>query len=283
MQEPTIMNLPTQLCAGGPGSVVAPISYIGDMAEPPVVDVENRANSRIVAEPREVRFVDARPIADSLSLDVQGFKLIRHRTATRDFHDPTEVDAVYLREMEQVVQRETGADLVISAVGPIMRLNDPASERAIPPASLAHSDYTDFTLRTQIGFQADLNAPEFQEYSRIVAYQTWRALSPPPQDSTLAFCDARSVSTRDRVLSTFITMVPQRATLEFYMYKHNPAHRWYYFPDLQRDELLIFKGFEGDGDDKQNVLHGAFSDPTCPGGAVPRESIETRAFAFFRD
>lgn len=276
-------NFPTQQHANEHGSVLASISYIGDMAEPPVVDVENRANSRILAEPREVRFVDARPIADSLSLDVQGFKLIQHLTATRDFHNPIEVDAVYLREMEQVVQRESGADLVISAVGPIVRLNDPSSERSIPPASLAHSDYTDFTLRTQIGFQANLGAAEFKSYKRIVAYQTWRALSPPPQDSTLAFCDARSVSTRDRVLSTFTTSIPQRATLEFYMYKYNPTHRWYYFPNLDRDELLIFKGFEGDGDDKQNVLHGAFNDPTCPGDAVPRESIETRAFAFFRD
>lgn len=67
------------------------------------------------------------------------------------------------------------------------------------------------------------------------------------------------------------------------MYRYNPAHRWFYFPNLERDELLLFKGFEGDGDDKQNVLHGAFSLPDIPRGVPPRESIETRAFAFFRD
>lgn len=258
------------------------INYIADMSGRPYVDVEGRANSIIATEAHEVEFIDARPLAEDLALDVQGFKLVRHQTAVRDFHDPAEVEGLYLREMADLVKAQTGADHVISALGPLLRLNDPAKAQAVPPAPLAHSDYTDFTLRTQIGFQADLQSPELRDYRRIVAYQTWRVLSPPPQDSTLAFCDARSVHPRDRVLSNFSTVIPRRAMLEFYMYRYNPAHRWYYFPNLERDELLLFKGFEGDGDDRQNVLHGAFSVPGCPPGSVPRESIETRAFAFFR-
>lgn len=259
------------------------INYIGEMSGIPFVDVEDPRNSRISVDPYEVEFTDARSIADQLSLDVQGFKLVRHRTAMRNFHDRATVDSIYLREMAAVVRKESGADHVISALGPVIRLNDPSNARAVPPAQLAHSDYSDYTLRTQIGMQVDLDAPEYSQYKRIVAYQTWRALSPPPQDSTLAFCDARSVSVADRVLSKFTTVIPQRAVLEFYMYRHNPAHRWYYFPNLRRNELLIFKGFEGDGADRQNVLHGAFSNPACSHGARPRESIETRAFAFFRD
>jgi hypothetical protein len=275
--------MPTDVSFASDTAVEGVINYIGAMDQRPMVDVDDPANNRIVVDPRMVRFVDARPIADTLSLDVEGFKLVRHETAMRNFHDPAEVEAVYLREMAQVVQRESGADLVISALGPLLRQNDPSVERAIPPAPLAHSDYTALTLRTQLGFQIDLTAPEYRGYKRIIAYQTWRALSPPPQDSTLAFCDARSVSVRDRTLANFKISSPRTALLEFYMYRHNPAHRWFYFPNLERDELLVFKGFEGDEDDRQNVLHGAFFLPACPDDVAPRESIETRAFAFFRD
>ena len=201
----------------------------------------------------------------------------------RDFHDPDELKAVYLREMEEVVQQQSGADRVISAVVPVLRLNDPKNERVYQAGPLAHSDYTEFTLRTQLGYQVDLSAPEFRNYKRIIAYQTWRALSPPPQDSALAFCDPRSVSVRDRVLSKFTLSIPRPGVLEFYIYRYSPSHRWFYFPDMRRDELLIFKGFEGDEADKMKLVHGAFTVPGCPEGTPPRESVETRTFAFFRD
>jgi hypothetical protein len=89
------------------------------------------------------------------------------------------------------------------------------------------------------------------------------------------------VSPADRVRSEFLAQSPKRALLEFYMYRYNPAHRWCYFKDLDVNELLVFKGFEGDAEHCANVIHGAFDHPECPAGTAPRRSIETRAFAFF--
>ncbi|WP_156681198.1 CmcJ/NvfI family oxidoreductase [Sphingomonas profundi] len=265
------------------GTVRSTMNYLGPMDEAPYVDVADRSRTRLAVDPRTMTFTDARAFAGDLSLDVQGFRLVSHHTALEraDFRDPGKVDGTYLREMEQLVQAETGADLVVSAHGPLLRLNAERTD-SVRPASIAHTDYSDFTLRTQIGFQLDLTDPALAGYSRIEAYQTWRALSPPPQDNTLAFCDARTVDLADRVLSRFTVQLPRRADLEFYMYRYNPAHRWYYFSDLRLDEILLFKGFEGDGADRMNVLHGGFENVACPAGAEPRESIETRAFAFFR-
>ena len=45
--------------------------------------------------PRKMPISDGRPLADKLSLDEQGFQLIRHETAVKDFYDPAEVRNVY--------------------------------------------------------------------------------------------------------------------------------------------------------------------------------------------
>lgn len=263
------------------------MNYLGEMDGVPFVDVANPANARMALQPCTIAVTDARPLAGELSLDRQGFTLVTHQSRLRpeDFANAGHVESVYLREMERVVQDVTGADLVISARQPLVRLNRPedGSGKYVRPAPLAHSDYTQFTLDRQLGYEAPLEAPAFSAFKRVVAYQTWRALSPPPQDNTLMFCDAATVAIADRVRSEFVTPPPYAETLEFYMYRYNPQHRWYYFPDLQFGELLLFKGFEGDEPGKLNVLHGAADIPGVAGPCVPRESIETRAFAFFRD
>lgn len=64
------------------------------------------------------------------------------------------------------------------------------------------------------------------------------------------------------------------------MYRYNPEHRWCYFSELQYGELILFRGFQGDDTDCQNVLHGAF-DLSPNSRAHTRESIESRTFAFF--
>lgn len=264
----------------------AVMNYIADMAEPPFVDVVNREKSRMSLEAHRIDVHDARAASLDLSLDREGFTVVRHATRLRrqDFANTGHVHSVYLREMERLVQGVTGADLVISARQPIVRMNgsDKGTNAGVPPAPLAHSDYTQFTLDRQLGYEVPLDAPAFRQFSQVVAYQTWRALSPPPQDNTLMFCDASTVARSDRVVAQFAAPPPYAETLEFYMYKFNPAHRWYCYPALAYDEVLLFKGFEGDGEGKLNVLHGAADVPGVSGSTVPRESIETRAFAFFK-
>merc|ERR1711924_464303 len=61
-------------------------------------------------------------------------------------------------------------------------------------------------------------------------------------------------------------------------------HRWFYFPYMAKDELLIFKQY--DSDPKARVrycFHTAFSDPNISADAPARQSIEVRALALFND
>ena len=63
---------------------------------------------------------------------------------------------------------------------------------------------------------------------------------------------------------------------------YSPAHRWFYFPHLEPDEAVLIKCFDSNTDGTARfAAHSAFDDPTTPPGARPRQSIETRTFAFY--
>jgi hypothetical protein len=63
--------------------------------------------------------------------------------------------------------------------------------------------------------------------------------------------------------------------------RHNRAHRWCYFPNMTRDEALVFKTNDSQPGEPHHVPHTAFNDPTCPPGVAPRNSIEMRAIAYW--
>jgi hypothetical protein len=67
--------------------------------------------------------------------------------------------------------------------------------------------------------------------------------------------------------------------------KHQPAHRWYFYPDMTTDEVVIFKQFEqsyagayvpGKALGNIPVFHTAFEDPASSPGVEKRKSFEYR-------
>jgi len=51
---------------------------------------------------------------------------------------------------------------------------------------------------------------------------------------------------------------------------------------MQRDEVMLLKTYESDPEGHGGVSgHSAFTNPDAPADAAPRQSIETRVFAFF--
>ncbi len=60
----------------------------------------------------EIAVRDARPIVGEITLDRQGFELVKHRSAVRDFYDDAEVKRVYYPEAERLLKAATGASRV---------------------------------------------------------------------------------------------------------------------------------------------------------------------------
>ena len=83
----------------------------------------------------------------------------------------------------------------------------------------------------------------------------------------------------DLVVSDLI--YPDRRGEVFQMF-HSPDHRWYYFPEMRRDDLLFIKCFDSMTDGRARCsAHTAFDDPTTPPGSPPRYSIEVRTLVMW--
>jgi hypothetical protein len=92
----------------------------------------------------------------------------------------------------------------------------------------------------------------------------------------LAGCDSRSIAPNDLIATA------ENLKHEVYMLRYNPQHRWFYFPNMMRNETILIKGFDSMRDGRARfTAHAAFDDPSTPSGAAPRESIEARAMLFF--
>src|SRR5262249_39966622 len=59
------------------------------------------ARTTVVNDAHQVVICDARPILSRLSLDEEGFALVRQESATRDFYDEEEVKRGYYSEAVQ--------------------------------------------------------------------------------------------------------------------------------------------------------------------------------------
>jgi hypothetical protein len=202
------------------------------------------------------------------------------------------VNENYIPEIEELVQKLTGADKVI-AFGPTLRQTKPTpGSEYQPPGSDVHIDYT--TVRSH-SLAANLVAnspdPEYK-YSNFKCINLWRAISTPPQDWPLAVCDAQSVDPKEGTPNLMIRCekLPDVNTLgpiededklpAAFLFQYSDGHRWYYFSDMKKDELLLFKLFDSENPTGR-VPHAAFCDEGRE-GAVPRESCEIRTVAYFK-
>ena len=231
-------------------------------------------------ETHQVAIHSARPILETLSLDVQGFALTHGRTAIRDFGDPDELKRVYDAEVAATVLARTGARKALVFDHTIRRVSGDdsnASRRA--PVYVVHNDYT-----TKSGPQRVRDLLPAREAVRALAHRfaivnVWRSIAGPVVDTPLAFADARTVADEDWIATDL--EYPDR-TGEVYRVGFNPEHRWFYVPNLQPDEILLLKTYDSAKDGRARFMpHTAFVDPATKPGEARRQSIESRVLALF--
>jgi hypothetical protein len=271
--------------AFNPSYVEAELHYLAPMSErprnytfdpPPGVPRSNTAH-----EAHRVPIYDVRGIASEVSLDRQGFELLRHTTAVQDFYDDDEVRKVYYPEAERLIAEATGASRVFIFDHTVRRrvrgVDDRAAGLPRQPATRVHVDHTETSgprrVRDFLGDEA-----EALLRGRVQVINLWRPIRGPLQDAPLAVCDAQSVAFDDLVPSD---LVYQHRVGETYAVKYNPAHHWFYVPEMQSNEALLLKCFDSATDGRARFApHTAFEDPTAPADVLPRESIELRTLVF---
>jgi hypothetical protein len=234
-------------------------------------------------EPHMVPIFNGRLIADSLSLDREGFALVRHPTSVRNFYDENEIRNLYYPAAEAFLRATLKADRVFLFDHTVRRRVEGAADirGAGPrqPATRVHVDQTDMSGRNRVREHLPQEADELLK-GRVQVINLWRPIRGPVRDAPLAMCDGQTVAPDDLVASDLI--YPNRNG-ETYSVRFNPNHRWYYIPEMTADEALLLKCYDSATDGRTRFgPHTAFIDPTTPPDAPPRESIELRALVFHK-
>jgi hypothetical protein len=264
--------------------VEAVLNYLAPMAERPRSYAHepppNVPRTTVVNVGFKVPIRDARPMAGAITLDRHGFKLVKHRSAVRDFYDDEEVKRVYYPEAERLLEAATGASRVL--------IFDHTTRRRVPssedqrdgirqPVSRVHVDHTAKPGPQRVRDLLSGESPHLLQ-GRVQIINVWRPIKGPLLDAPLAVCDASSVEPEDLVPSDLI--YPNRIG-EIYSVSYRPSHRWFYFREMRTEEALLLKCFDSKTDGRARFApHTAFTDPATPADAPPRESIELRSLVF---
>jgi hypothetical protein len=216
-------------------------------------------------------------------LDREGFELLKQSTAVTDFFDDDSIASVYEAEVAALVQRVTGAvsveifDHTRRAASESIR----KAKKIREPSETIHNDYTAQSgpNRLRQHFSDNPERAEALMKNRFAIVNLWRPVNGPVYNHPLAMCNARSVAADDLVA---VKRQARDRTGEIQFCLYNPNHQWYYFPQMQMDEALVFKTYDSATDDRSRfTIHTSFVDPDAAPDAPVRESIETRCFAFF--
>jgi hypothetical protein len=269
----------------------APVSYLRGSAQVPI----NYLYEPPTGAPREnctyelqvIDIDDGRPAVNGLSVDRQGFELRTAPTRVADFFDDAEVRGGYYPEVAELARCVAGAtrayvfDHLVrrrEPSRPLMSFGQRSRGAHAGPAGRVHNDYTEASGRRRLSMV--LNDPHSEAaVTRFCILTLWRAITPyPVLDTPLAVCDARSVAADDLVASEIRY---RDRTGEIYLVTHNPDHRWWYVPHMERDEVLVFKQYDSATGVARFTPHAAFDHPDAPAGAPPRQSIEVRCLVTY--
>ena len=276
-----------QLVAERPSTdtIRARMNYIVDTGTPPVryIDWPEMAGKEIPPTYREheVAIRNGRPLRDTFRLDTHGFVFADHRTKVKDFTDEAKRKRVYDPEVAELIKKHSGASEVV-VFDHTIRIGDEQAMKAInarPPVKGVHNDYTETSAPVRLREIVGDEEAERRLKKRWAIIQVWRPIRGTVMIDPLGICDGRTIPQKGFIL---VQRRYKYRTGEVYHIAYNPAHVWYYFPQMERHEAMVFKVFDTDrGVPTRFTAHSAFDDPNTPPNAPPRESIETRTFAFW--
>jgi len=232
-------------------------------------------------EDHRMRIGNAR--LQSSSFETCGFALL-HRTTDIDFTDESEIQRSWHPQARRLVAELTGAEEVFPFLG-ILRGGE--DELGGGPALMAHVDFNAGSLRDWIGRLAGDRGKEFAG-RRLVNVNLWTPTR-LVENSPLGVCDASSIDRSDFMNVKFgkeetIETDAFRAGFDSggFVLGFNPRHRWFYYPNMQPDEVLAFRLCDTADADLRMTAHTAFDDPTSRPGSPKRMSYEIRTIAVMR-
>jgi hypothetical protein len=269
-------------------SVRATLNYTADDGTVPEVYFCEPPPGTVVRppgdDPHEMQIADGWSRANTFSLDHEGFALKEFDSAFGRFEDDEAVRNEFYEPVAEFVRTSVGARRVIvfdhtirSKVNAQQQTAEhTTTQRA--PVMIVHCDYTPTSgplrVRQLIPEEADTVLKR-----RVAFYNLWKPLRRRVEEKPLAMCDVTSAAQDDMFK---MALRYRERTGEIFVMRHSSAHRWWYFPRMSPETVLLLKTYESETDGRARFLgHSAFEDPDTPADAATRESIEIRMMAFF--
>ena len=258
-----------------PDTIEATLNYINNNGEKIFTEtaVPGGVDTRSGGAPDPHRVAIHNGRLRDFAFDHDGFRFVPHDTKVADFFDEAEVRSTYYAEMEALIKAESGAKRVVVFDHTLRTADEDlrAQAKIREVVRRVHNDYTEWSAPQRVRDILPDEADALLQ-RRFAIIQVWRPIRHPVETYPLAMCDAASLSFDDMVISE--RRYPNRVG-QTYAITYNPAHDWYWFPRMRRDEAIVFKVFDSATDGRARwSAHTAFDDPTTPPQARPRESIE---------
>lgn len=194
------------------------------------------------------------------------------------------MDAVkqsYYSEVKTLVKKETGATDVF-VFDHTVRGGIKDSNRH--PAYHVHNDYTFKTGESRALSVLGKKAIARFAGKRMIQINVWRSIAGIVEKNPLALMDAITLDMKDLVSAkiSFNDMkTSEHHKGEIFALKKNANQKWYFYPAMDSTEAILIKGFDTDRSQSRFAMHTAF--PLFAQGEhnKPKQSIETRTYAFF--
>ncbi|KAK2598100.1 hypothetical protein QQS21_005811 [Conoideocrella luteorostrata] len=225
---------------------------------------EDFPRNNLQHSPCMTRINSMRSRVPAASLDVEGFAVhhLRSKMEYPEFMDKSKVEMVYCRELEDYFREMLGARHV--------RVLDYQASHSLRSAETENPGIP--ILRWKTPAQTAAESAD--------TYRAWKPLRFPVCDWPLAVCDAKSIDQNDLVPTDVIY---SSYIAENYMVHFNTNQRWYWLPDHQTDEILVFKAVDSKDSGSWPCAHGAFPLPGQHQDVPSRESIDVRLLVMCAD
>ncbi|KAJ9611075.1 hypothetical protein H2200_004258 [Cladophialophora chaetospira] len=273
---------------GTAGSVRANFVYTKDVEGKTELYFYDTEDSKGIHEPgddpHEMEVHDGWDRAESFSIDKEGFSLENFSTGFKDWENEDKVREQFYPEIVEFLKTTQGAKRVLvfdhtirTKANEAKKLTQETNTSQRAPVKLVHCDYTAESGPLRV---RQLLKDEAEDLlSRRVAFlNVWKPIN-KVEENPLAMCDVTSSPPED----FFKLYLRYRdRTGENYLMRYSPKHKWWYFPQMTPDKVIILKTYDSETDGRARFVgHSAFEDPTSASDAPPRESVEIRCIAFF--
>ena len=235
------------------------------------------------AVPQDVRVHDGR--LEKLTIDDASFELMDCPTAlsTSDFYkmEDGDIQTRYYDEIIYAVKEKLGCDKVICFDHQV-RNQEKSGEEGVQGYA-GGGPHTDSSPVSGDQLAIEMTEDNEHNYGRYAYINLWRNIAETPiENDHLAMLDERTtVKPDDYIPRDFFgdgyTQVQYGLNA-----RHASLHKWYYFPQMTKNEAIIFKQMDSDYTKSGRIcFHMSVNDPSVKAPTPPRQSIEVRMMCYW--